>query len=109
MITEKSGQDEIRDLQRLLISVGLMEFRASSRNGRWDDKTQEAVMLAYTRLGWDHDEDAKWISAPALAAVAATIVGVRGVFVLSGVVAVMAAASTALLLRGTEEAVPVEA
>lgn len=49
------------------------------------------------------------VGSMALAAVAATIVGVRGVFVLSGVVAVMAAASTALLLRGTEEAVPAEA
>ena len=68
MVDENSGEEEIKDLQRMLIHLGLMEFRSSSRNGTWDEPTQQAVLSAYTRLGWDHAEDAKWISAPALAA-----------------------------------------
>ena len=73
MITESSDAAEIKDLQRLLIAVGLLEFRSSSRNGTWDDETHDAVLLAYTRLGWDHAADEKWISAPALAAIAAAL------------------------------------
>ncbi len=70
MITNTSSKREIKDLQRLLLAVGLMEFTASTKSGKWGAETQEAVLRAYTKLGWDHPADGRWISAPALAAVA---------------------------------------
>jgi hypothetical protein len=73
MITDKSSKREIKDLQRLLLAAGLMEFTNSSKSGKWGVETQAAVLRAYSRLGWDHDEDDRWISAPALAAVAAIL------------------------------------
>jgi hypothetical protein len=73
MITEKSGKREIKDLQRLLLSVGLMKFKSSSKSGKWGKETQKAVLKAYTRLGWHHPKDGRWISAPALAALAASM------------------------------------
>ncbi len=73
MITSQSDQREIEDLQRLLLAVGLMEFTASSRSGAWGDETQQAVLAAYAELGWAHDDDATWISAPALAAIASAL------------------------------------
>lgn len=48
------------------------------------------------------------VGSMALAAVAASVVGVRGVFVLSGSIAVVAAATTFLLLRGVRQPVPAE-
>jgi hypothetical protein len=73
MITSQSDQREIEDLQRLLLALGLMEFTASSRSGVWGDETQQAVLAAYAKLGWAHDEDATWITAPALAALASAL------------------------------------
>src|SRR6056297_3001074 len=73
MISKKSPKREIKDLQRLLLAVGLMEFTSSSKSGVWGDETQEAVLAEYTHLGWDHPAKGKWISAPALAAVAAAL------------------------------------
>ena len=73
MITDKSSKREIRDLQRLLLSVGLMEFTASSKSGKWGDETQQAVLDGYTRLGWDHPAKGRWISSPAVAAIAAAL------------------------------------
>ncbi len=70
MITNKSSKREIRDLQRLLLAVGLMEFTPSSKGGKWGAETQDAVVRAYEHLGWDHPEDGRWITAPALAAIA---------------------------------------
>jgi MFS family permease len=49
------------------------------------------------------------VGSMALAAAVATVVGVRGVFVLPGSIALVAALSTAVLFRGTEEPVPAEA
>jgi pyruvate/2-oxoglutarate dehydrogenase complex dihydrolipoamide acyltransferase (E2) component len=72
VITNKSSKREIRDLQRLLLAVGLMEFTPSSKGGKWGDETQEAVVRAYQHLGWDHPEDGRFITAPALAAIAST-------------------------------------
>jgi hypothetical protein len=73
MITGKSRKREIRDLQRLLLSVGLMELTSEAEDGKWGLATQAAVLLAYTRLGWDHPTDGRWISAPALAAIASAM------------------------------------
>ena len=73
MITSQSDEREIEELQRLLLAVGLMEFTPSSRSGTWGNETQQAVLAAYTKLGWDHADDATWISAPALAALASAL------------------------------------
>ena len=73
MITNQSDHREIGDLQRLLLSVGLMEFSASTQSGTWGEATQQAVLAAYAKLKWHHDDDAMWISAPALAAIAAAL------------------------------------
>jgi hypothetical protein len=73
VVTDESSKREIEDLQRLLLAVGLMEFTSSSKSGLWGDETQQAVIAAYTQLGWDHPADGKWISTPALAAVAAAL------------------------------------
>ncbi len=73
MITNKSSKREIKDLQRLLLSVGLMEFTASSASGKWGAETQEAVLRGYTVLGWDHPSNGRWISGPALAALASAL------------------------------------
>ena len=73
MITDQSSKREIKDLQRLLLSVGLMKFKSSSKSGKWGKETQNAVLDAYTRLGWHHPKDGRWISGAALAAVAASM------------------------------------
>ncbi len=72
MITNKSRRREIRDLQRLLSAVGLMDT-SDGIDGKWGARTQVAVLLAYTRLGWDHPVAGQWISAPALAAIASSL------------------------------------
>ena len=46
---------------------------AKWKAGVWGDETQRGVLAAYTQFGWDHPVDARWISAPALAAVAAAL------------------------------------
>ena len=53
MITSKSRKREIRDLQRLLLAVGLMELTSEDEDGKWGNRTHAAVLLAYdaTRLG----------------------------------------------------------
>jgi hypothetical protein len=73
MITNKSRKREIRDLQRLLMSVGLMEFASTTTSGEWGDETQAAVLRAYTTLGWDHPADGRWITTPALAALTSAL------------------------------------
>ena len=73
MITNKSRKREIKDLQRLLLAVGLMELTTEAESGKWGPGTQAAVLLAYAQLGWDHPADGRWISAPALAATASAM------------------------------------
>ncbi len=50
-------------------------------------RLERGVLAAYTQLGWDHPVDARWISAPALAAVAAAlhVHGVAGQVTSAGV------------------------
>ncbi len=73
MITSKSRKREIKDLQRLLLAVGAMELSSEAEDGKWGSATQAGVVVAYTRLGWDHPDDGRWISAPALAALASAM------------------------------------
>jgi hypothetical protein len=73
MVTGESSTREIKDLQRLLLSVGLMEFTASTESGKWGVETQEAVLRGYEMLGWEHPADGRWISTPALAALASAM------------------------------------
>ena len=67
-ITPKSAKREISDLQRLLLSLDLMKFTDTTKSGTWGDETQDAVVALYADLGWDHDDDARWITSPAMAA-----------------------------------------
>jgi len=89
MISNTSNKREIKDLQRLLLAVGLMRPKGAAKwkGGVWGDETQRGVLAAYTQLGWDHPVDARWISAPALAAVAAAlhVHGVAGQVTSAGV------------------------
>jgi hypothetical protein len=89
MISNTSKKREIKDLQRLLLAVGLMRPKGAAKwkAGVWGDETQRGVLAAYTQLGWDHPVDARWISAPALAAVAAAlhVHGVAGQVTSAGV------------------------
>ena len=71
MITQKSSKREIRDLQRLLISVGHLTWTVDAKSGKWGRETQDAVAAAYAAIGWDHAPKGRWISAAALAAIAA--------------------------------------
>jgi hypothetical protein len=71
MITEKSKKREIADLQRLLMSLGYMDWTVASTVGKWGKATQQAVRVGYDRLGWDHPKNGRWVSAAALAAMAA--------------------------------------
>ena len=67
-ITPKSAKREISDLQRLLLSLGLMKFTNRTESGKWGDETQDAVVALYAQLGWDHDTGDKWVTSPAMAA-----------------------------------------
>ncbi len=73
MTDERSEKGEIRDLQRLLIELGFLQWREDSDPGWWGDETQEAVLAAYRYIGWDHPSDGmcdgRWVSAAALAAI----------------------------------------
>ncbi len=68
MINERSEKGEIRDLQRLLIELGFLQWREDSEPGWWGDETQDAVLAAYRYIGWDHAWDGRWVSCAALAA-----------------------------------------
>jgi len=68
-----SGSPEIADLQRLLLQAGLMTFSTTSQPGVWGEETQRGVSEAYARLGWEHPQGGQWISAPAIAAIAALL------------------------------------
>ena len=55
----------------MLVSAGyLVELDAAER-GRWREQTQAAVLEAYRGIGWEHPSEGRWITAPALAAIAA--------------------------------------
>ncbi|MFK8024537.1 MAG: hypothetical protein AB8G26_11310 [Ilumatobacter sp.] len=71
MITHKSKKREIEDLQRLLVAAGYITKLKESERGRWTKRTQKAVRAVYRGLGWNHPEDGRWITGPALAAIAA--------------------------------------
>ena len=64
MINDKSSKREIKDLQRLLLSVGLMKFKSSSKSGKWGKQTQKAVLQGYTQLGWHHPKKGYRASKP---------------------------------------------
>ena len=70
MITYQSHQQEIRDLQRLLLSLGFLAWNDYSQKGHWGRETQNAVIGAYAYIGWDHDPEERSITASALAALA---------------------------------------
>ncbi|MGI9644254.1 MAG: hypothetical protein ACR2O6_02980, partial [Ilumatobacteraceae bacterium] len=72
MITNRSKKREIRDLQRLLVTLGYMAAPRGKDKGWWSNETQEAVITAHKMIGWPHPSDGKWVSAPALAMMAAT-------------------------------------
>lgn len=80
MITDESPKREIRDLQRLLITLGHLDWTIDATGGKWGKETQAAVVAAYAALGWEHPDDGKWVSAAALAAMAARLppVGAAG-------------------------------
>ena len=71
MISYESPKPEIEDLQRLLISLNLLVWSADTTSGEWGDETQAAVVAGYAQLNWSHPADGRWISAAALAALAA--------------------------------------
>ena len=54
MITNRSKKREIRDLQRLLVSLGYLTAPTGEDKGWWSAETQEAVVTAYKMIGWDH-------------------------------------------------------
>ena len=70
----------IRDLQRLLISLGHLEWTIDATGGKWGKETQAAVLAGYAALGWEHPDKGKWVSSAALAAMAARLpqVGAAG-------------------------------
>ena len=51
MITRKSNKREISDLQRLLLSLGLMSFTDTTKSGVWGEETQVGVIRLYEHLG----------------------------------------------------------
>jgi hypothetical protein len=71
MISTKSKKREIADLQRFLSEAGYLDFGESSQAGEWDADTTAAVVGVYEDLGWEHPKAGTWISAAALAAMAA--------------------------------------
>lgn len=71
MITNRSDKHEIRDLQRMLIDLGLLEGAEDFDSGWWGAETQEAVLRGYAHLGWEHPADGLWITSAALASLAA--------------------------------------
>jgi hypothetical protein len=73
MITRKSHKREISDLQRLLLSLGLMSFTDTTKSGQWGDETQAGVVRLYDHLGWAHPAKGRWVTAPALAAIASAL------------------------------------
>ena len=73
MITHKSKKREIRDLQKLLLSLDLLAYSDDVDNGVWDDATQAAVVGLYQHLGWSHGAHDRWVTTPALAAISSAI------------------------------------
>lgn len=71
MITNRSEKHEIRDLQRMLIDLGLLEWCEDSESGWWGSETQEAVRRGYASLGWEHPREGLWVTSAALASLAA--------------------------------------
>jgi hypothetical protein len=71
MITEREQQPGDADLQELLRAAGLMGSTAPYQAGTWCEQTQRAVLEGYRQLGWKRAQDGRWISSPALAALAA--------------------------------------
>ena len=73
MIDKKSKKREVADLQRFLSEAGYLDWGSSSDvAGEWGNDTTAAVIAVYEDLGWDHPKKGSWISAAALAAIAAT-------------------------------------
>ncbi len=73
MVTFKSKKREIADLQRLLLSVGLLDASDKSTDGVWGDATQGAVVRLYADLGWSHPTYGRWVTTPALAAISVVL------------------------------------
>ena len=73
MITYNSKKREISDLQRLLTSLGLIPSTEQTTEGVWDPVTQAGVNRLYDHLGWNHPNDGRWVTAPALAAIASAL------------------------------------
>lgn len=72
MISTKSKKREIADLQRFLTEAGYLDWGAASdHEGEWGTDTTAAVVAAYEDLGWENPKPGTWISAAALAALAA--------------------------------------
>ena len=79
MITDESPKREIRDLQRLLIALGHLNWTVDAKSGVWGRETQEAVLAGYHSLGWDHPRKGTWVTSAALAAMAAQLaIGAAG-------------------------------
>jgi hypothetical protein len=68
MITDESSKPEIRDLQRLLISPGHLEWTIDGEGGKSGKETLKAVVAASADLGWEHPRDGRWVTAGAPAA-----------------------------------------
>ena len=51
MITDTSPEHEIRDLQRLLIAVGHLDWTIDATGGIWGEETQAAVEAGRAPLG----------------------------------------------------------
>ncbi len=71
MITHDSQREEIEDLQRLLINLGYLTELDESERGQWGERTHQAVLAAYRGIGWPRPTYGRWITLPALAALAA--------------------------------------
>ena len=78
MISDKSDKREIRDLQRLLISLGHLNWTVDAKSGKWGRETQDAVLSGYHGLGWEHPRKGKWVTSAAMAAMAAGIAAAGG-------------------------------
>ena len=77
MITSVSSSLEIADLQELLKAARLLETTASFQAGTWCEQTTRAVQEGYRRLGWKRKQEGRWISTPAVAALAAKLMADR--------------------------------
>ncbi|HEY5663641.1 MAG TPA: hypothetical protein VIS05_06365 [Ilumatobacter sp.] len=73
MTSYRSKKRDIKDLQRLLLSLDLLAYSDGATDGVWDDATQAAVVRLYQHLGWKHDSGDRWVTMPALAAITSAL------------------------------------